>query len=319
MDVKTSENIDTGLSLPRDLVQLEHAVREVDAALILLDPLMSRLDAALDTHKDAEVRQALEPLTALADRSGAAVLGLIHVNKGTSSDPLTLLMGSRAFAAVARAVLFVMTDPDDEETRLLGQPKNNLGRTDLPTLTFRIESAKVADTSEGPVWTGRVRWTDERQQSIREALESVSESSDVRSVWQEAAGWLTDYLTLAGEPVPSKDVKIAGKGEGFTEPTLKRAASRLKVHVETRSLPKRPRVTYWSLPTASRLSPGESEPIDLTEPIEPTELVVGSIGSVGSVSAAPPSSCADCGQRLLLAAPGRTRCERCRRAKVGAA
>ncbi len=42
---------------------------------------MSRLDAKLDTHKDAEVRIALEPLTALADRTGAAVARLIHVNK----------------------------------------------------------------------------------------------------------------------------------------------------------------------------------------------------------------------------------------------
>ena len=66
---------------------------------------------ALDTHKDAEVRQALEPIVKLADRSSLCVLGLIHVNKSTTSDPLSALMGSRAFAAVARSVLFVMVDP----------------------------------------------------------------------------------------------------------------------------------------------------------------------------------------------------------------
>jgi len=71
----------------------------VDAALILLDPLLSRLDSSLDSHKDAEVRIALEPLVALADRSAAAVLGLIHVNKSGGQDPLDIVMGSRAFAA----------------------------------------------------------------------------------------------------------------------------------------------------------------------------------------------------------------------------
>ena len=81
-------------------------MREVGAALILLDPLMSRLDAKLDTHKDAEVRLALEPLVSIANSTGAAILGLIHLNKSLSTDPLTMLMGSRAFAAVARAVLF---------------------------------------------------------------------------------------------------------------------------------------------------------------------------------------------------------------------
>jgi hypothetical protein len=105
VDVTTALGVDTGLSLPRDLRDLEDAVVQVGAALILLDPLMSRLDTKLDSHKDAEVRVALEPLTALANRTGAAILGLIHVNKSMSTDPLTTLMASRAFAAVARAVL----------------------------------------------------------------------------------------------------------------------------------------------------------------------------------------------------------------------
>ena len=92
---------------------------------------------------------------ALADRTNATVGGIIHVNKSSSNDALTTLMGSRAFAAVARCVLFVMTDPDDEHVRLVGQAKNNLGRSDLPTLRFTIAGANVADTVEGPIWTGR--------------------------------------------------------------------------------------------------------------------------------------------------------------------
>jgi hypothetical protein len=54
---------------------------------MLLDPLVSRL-GDLDTHKDAEVRQALEPLVAIADRVNMAILGIIHHNKSGSSDPL---------------------------------------------------------------------------------------------------------------------------------------------------------------------------------------------------------------------------------------
>ena len=102
VDVVTSDGAPGGLTLPADTVTMEAQLREVGAVLLLLDPLMSRLEAALDTHKDSEVRQALEPLTALADRSGVAVLGLIHVNKSRTNDPLSSLMGSRAFAAVSR-------------------------------------------------------------------------------------------------------------------------------------------------------------------------------------------------------------------------
>lgn len=144
------------------------------------------------------MRLALEPLVSLADRTAATVVGLIHVNKSTSADPLTTLMASRAFAAVARSALFVVADPDDEQTRLLGLAKNNLGRMDLPTLAFQITGEKVADTPEGEVWTGRLDWTGETSRTIRDALETASATSGDRTATSEAADWLHDYLMTEG-------------------------------------------------------------------------------------------------------------------------
>ncbi len=105
VDVTTSESIATALSLPRDLVAFEQTVAQVGATFVILDPLLSRLDGTLDSHKDADVRRALEPLVAVAERTGISIAGLIHVNKSSSDNPLTSLMASRAFAAVARTVL----------------------------------------------------------------------------------------------------------------------------------------------------------------------------------------------------------------------
>jgi hypothetical protein len=264
VDVTTSDDVDTGLSLPRDLAAFESAIRSVQAALILLDPLMSRLDATLDSHKDAEVRLALEPIVAIADRTSAAVLGLIHVNKSQSADPLTLLMGSRAFAAVARAVLFVMLDPDDETTRLLGQPKNNLGSTALPTLAFQINSALAADTDEGPVYTGKITWLAERSDSIRDVLEAAGETADTRTASAEAAHWLHDYLEQQGGGEDSAATKEAGKEAGHSISALQRARQRIKATTEAHGYPRR---TYWTLP-ASHLTPGESEPTEMNETTE---------------------------------------------------
>lgn len=271
VDVETAVGFETGVSLPRDLVALEKAVREVGAALILLDPLMSRLDAKLDTHKDAEVRQALEPLVRIADKTNAAILGLIHLNKSISSDPLTMLMGSRAFAAVARAVLFAMVDPDDETARVLGQPKNNLGRTDLPTLAFKIVSHHVADTEEGPIFTGRVDWTGETPRSLADVIDAAAQGSDDRSATQEATDWLTDWLTSQGGTDESANIKRAGSREGHSLSTLKRARQKLGAVSTSEGFPRR---TYWSLPgTQPTVGPasGESGPIELTELTGPTE------------------------------------------------
>jgi hypothetical protein len=266
VDVTTVAGVHTSLSLPRDLPAMKRAVEQVDAAMILLDPLMSRLDSKLDSHKDADVRLALEPLTTLADRCRVAMLGIIHVNKSAQADPVNLLMGSRAFGAVARAVLFVMRDPDDDTQRLLGQPKNNLGRTDLPTLTFAIGAKQVADTEDGPVTASHIVWTGERAQTIHELLESATQDQESRSATAEAADWLTDYLTSKGGCDDSASIKREGNKAGHTVDALKRARRKLRLDVESSGFPRR---TTWTLPGSaaqSEQSGGESSLTALTAP-----------------------------------------------------
>lgn len=240
VEVQTIGNLE--LSLPDDVAALGELIREVDCALVLLDPVISRLNRKIDTHKDSEVRLALEPLARLADSTDTCCLGIIHVNKGTSRDPLTMVMGSRAFVAVARAVLFVAQDPADEKVRLLGQPKNNLGRADLPTLSFQIENAKVGDTDEGPILTGKLRWTGESERTIREVLEETAEGDD-KTALQEAKDWLDDYLTSQGGWAPSEEIKKAAKKAGHAERTLKRAKARLGIQSHSHDFPRR---TLWA-------------------------------------------------------------------------
>ena len=242
VDVETSLGHDAPVSLPRDLSELQKLIAEVDAALVSLDPLLSRLDGALDTHKDADVRQALEPLSAFADAAGVAVLGLIHVNKSSTTDPLTALMASRAFAAVARSVLFVMADPNDEAVRLLGHPKSNLGKL-MPTLAFRVVEAQACVTPEGPVFTGKLEWLGESELSIREAMQATAEATgDNRTAVGEAADWLSDYLVSKGGAADSAEVKTAGQKAGHSKDALHRARVRLKLTTISVGFPRK---THW--------------------------------------------------------------------------
>lgn len=57
VSVRTEHDVETGLNLPWDLAGLKSVIEELGAVLVLLDPLMSRLDSRLDTHKDADVRR----------------------------------------------------------------------------------------------------------------------------------------------------------------------------------------------------------------------------------------------------------------------
>jgi hypothetical protein len=244
VDVVSVDGLPCNLDLPRDLPGLEQNVKETDTAMILLDPLMSRLSATLDTHKDAEVRLALEPLTGLAERTRASIVGLIHVNKSGSSDPLTSVMGSRAFSAVARSVLFAAVDPEDDSKRLLGLAKSNLGRVDLPTLSYEIEGMQVAEHEEGPIWASKVVWLGESSSSIQDALTTSAMGGEARMALDEAAAWLEDWLMSVGGRDDSVAVKKAGLLAGHSARTLGRARLKLDLQVSNEGFPRK---TYWGM------------------------------------------------------------------------
>lgn len=246
IDVKTEDGFDGLLTLPSDISGLFEVVQKSDAAMLLLDPLMSRLSAQLDSHKDAEVRIALEPLTAFAKRAGISVLGIIHVNKSGSGDALNSIMGSRAFGSVARAVLMAVRNPEDG-TCTFGLAKNNLGsKDDMPAYRYQIVGQKVAETLEGEVWTGRVEWQGDADRSVDEVIFALSEGGmDGMSAVDEAAAWLEDYLNSVGGSKASSIVKSAGAKQGHSDRNLKRAAAKLRMKFAAEGFP---RTTVWTLP-----------------------------------------------------------------------
>ncbi len=250
--VRSADEVYVGMNVIKDLKLLEQAAAQVDAGLLLLDPLMSRLGDQ-DTHKDSDVRIALEPMVDVADRVGMSVLGLIHHNKSGSTDPLQLIMGSKAFTAVARSVHTVVIDPDDEEEerKLFGTPKNNLGRTNLPTLSFTIASTAI-DTDEGTAWTGRLVWGAEISESIGAVMERSGAENTDRTALKEAADWLHDFLSMTGV-VGSARVKEEGRKAGHSESALKRARHRIKAETRSEGFP---RTTYWYLPGEEGVSSG---------------------------------------------------------------
>jgi hypothetical protein len=228
VEVTATSGFESELSLPRDVIATEHVLADNDVAVLLLDPLMSRLSASLDTHKDGEVRQALEPLVRVAQRTGTAVIGLVHVNKGGAKDPASAIMGSRAFVAVARAVLFTMVDLDDERVRLLGLIKSNLGPLDMPVKTFEIESVVAGQDEDGQdVRTGKVRWGEDRQESMNEVFEAADAQDQADSTTAEIDDWLRGLLVSRGGAVDAAEAFKLGKADGFPESTLKRARKRI--------------------------------------------------------------------------------------------
>lgn len=248
-----SDSGGTELILPTDLAAVAQAINELGVALLLLDPLMSRLSKSLDTHKDQETRQALEPLVKMLNETQAAAIGLMHFNKRETDDPLNALMASRAFAAVARSVSTVVHDPDDgtRQRRLFGTPKNNLGPDNLPLLAFTLEPFTVP-TSEGDAETSRILWHGQVNESISSVMRRANENHVVTAK-TSATAWLLDYLTGRGGSEDSAEIKAVSIGLGHSDRTLARARTELRLVVTP--VPKSfPRRTTWSLPPLSALA-----------------------------------------------------------------
>jgi hypothetical protein len=226
----TDDGIITGLTTPADVPALKAYIGTHDVALLVLDPLTSVMDGRIDAHRDREVRKALEPLGQLAQDTDAAVLGNVHLGKGIGSDPVNLILGSRAFSAVARLALVAARDPDDDTSNVLSVEKSNLGRIDVPGLTYRVDGVEVA-TDEGPASAGLLVWTGETERRVRDIM---ADADGERSERDDAAEWLTGYLTGQGGEAAAKDVYKAARAEGIKERTLKRARSRAGARSERR-------------------------------------------------------------------------------------
>ena len=233
------------LSLPGDLPDLEAKAIERDVALVILDPLMSRIGTKrdgheIDTHKDSDVRVALEPILGFGERTGATILGIIHVNKTATSDPLTSVMGSRAFSAVARAVLYVIREGED---RLLCFPKSNLG-PEVSSIRFGIKSATLdardpKDNSE--ITTSQIVW---KGDDVRSASDVLADQASTKKTGPKERAIKFLRSRLSKEPTDSKTVKEEAREGGISERSLQRARRELGVVIEQSGFPAR---STWSI------------------------------------------------------------------------
>jgi hypothetical protein len=221
ISVAGTDGSESALDISIDLAALEEQIMETGAALVVLDPLMSRLGTKVDSHKDAEVRSALEPLTAMADRTDCAIVGLIHLNKGAHSNLLDSIMASKAFAAVARSVLFFATDNRHPEITLVGQAKSNLGPKFRGVMAYRIETAWVQGTTEKVKASRIARLDDEPDRSIDDAVGEQHSANRGPTLAEKAAGWIEAYLhAQPGQRAARKDVLEAAMDYGFTSANI---------------------------------------------------------------------------------------------------
>lgn len=250
-----------GLSLPEDTAELTSLCLREDVALVLLDPLLTVVSAKLDTHKDAEVRKALTPMSRLAEETQVSVIGLIHVNKTQGNDLLTRLMASRAFSAVARAVLVCHKEDNPEElgrgaeSFLFGQAKSNLGRKAQFAYRYSIVGEHVGhdDVLDEPIWSSAIRIDEIVPGTIDDLVAEQEKPKRDAPKTAEALEWLTSYLRDAGAVsaltgIPAQAVKDAAAEAKHSEKAVRTARERNGKVVLTSHNPNGPGTVWYVAP-----------------------------------------------------------------------
>lgn len=218
---------EVGILLPDDVSSLEEKIVEHSAALVIIDPLISRLSKKIDSHKDAEVRQGLEPLIGVSHRTGCTFIGIVHHNKSGTTDPLTAIMGSRAFPATVRAVMSVLVE---DGNHYLCLDKHNLGPA-KESLTFQMSATVVGKEEDGREITAvRIEWTGKVKESGREILERRAQGNRAPTAIDKASDWLFSRLEGKGV-VPSKEIKAEALKAGHSDRTIKRAVKEMDIRV----------------------------------------------------------------------------------------
>lgn len=198
---------------------LEQALQtEPDIKLIVIDPIGSYLGEKTDAYRDNEVRAVLDPLAKLAERYNVAVVIVAHNRKGVADFADDTTLGSRAFVGIARSVLHVMHDPQDEEheRRLLLPGKNNLSQ-EPPGLAYTIRGSPA-----------RVAW-EPGTVNIRadEAMRMASSTPRESPALDEAIEFLE--AELANGPRKVQEIKATAKQAGHSESAIRRARERLAI------------------------------------------------------------------------------------------
>jgi hypothetical protein len=212
---------DKALSLADE--RIEAAIVSVGAVLAVIDPVQAYCNGS-DFHSVNGMRPLMKHLAGVAERTGAAILIIGHLNKKGGKSAYRGL-GSIDIYAAARSVLTVGKLPFDDTMRGLVHSKANLTPAGK-SLAFGF------DERSGFTWLG------EHDVTLDELLDEKP-----RKESQLAKARKLIKTKLACGEAPAMEIMEAAEEQGISQKTLNRAKTGLGVISV-----KRGTGWYWQLP-----------------------------------------------------------------------
>ena len=193
--------------------------------LILIDPVVSAVSG--DSHKNAEVRRALQPLVQLAEQAKAAIVGITHLSKGTTGRaPIERVTGSLAFAALPRLIWGTAKSCEPGKASRLVRLKSNIGPSGNG---FEYNFVQIVVDAATGLTAQAVQWGEGLEGSAKALIAELEGPDDPAriSALDGAKAWLPELLGTGAVRVPF--IQDMAKEKGHAWPTVERAKKALGV------------------------------------------------------------------------------------------
>jgi putative DNA primase/helicase len=226
-----------------DMQELTIAASKInDLSLLIIDPIVNAVSG--DSHKNGEVRRALQPVVDFAECLNCAVLGITHFSKGgQGKDPLERVTGSLAFGALARIVLATAKIVDGDNTkRIVCRAKSNIG-LDTGGFEYDLQQKEV----QAGIFSSYALWGDAVEGSAKELLaepDNREHGENGNSALEDAKDFLLELL--AESELPQKQIEADAKGASHSWATVRRAKNELHIQSSKSKVDGR---WYWKLPS----------------------------------------------------------------------
>ena len=189
--------------------------------MVIIDPITNYLGQKIKMNAEEDVRSVLMPLVGLAQELGITVVTVSHLNKGDSQDPMSRVMGARAFIGVPRDAWQCADDPDSENkyAHILGPV-----RRPKASQSFRYHTEIVnVEIGEEMSDVVRIAWDGKSNATLAQGLDQDAKKN--LSQEKEAAVELKNFLNGGERDATACQSFLKNAGFKIEEMNLGRARS----------------------------------------------------------------------------------------------
>lgn len=188
--------------------RIEHAIRENNARLVIIDPLQAFLGANVDMNRANEVRPIFRKLADVAQAANCAIVMIGHLNKASGTQSTYRGLGSIDITAVVRSLLFIGKVKTDPTTRVIVHEKSSLAPPGQ-SLAFSLGDEKG------------FRWIGAYDISAEDLL-AGGEGRKTELKQEQAVKLITEFLS-DGKKVSIAEINKEAAERGISERTVRLA------------------------------------------------------------------------------------------------